>query len=334
MKLFATCFFLVYIFSPVFTIAQLQDPDYINLVTSDKSDDANKLIAILEKKYPNNGYVLMQKGYVQLMLENDVNNALITLSKAVVLLPDNDELLTTRGTAFFRKGLVDKAIPDQEKAISINPKKAMYYSKLGNYQFSQGNYETALATFLKGISVNPSTADIYWDAFATYYKLDRYDDALELFSKGLTDPQIDQHFLRCHWGKLLINFKKFNLATRQYELVFTSKEPHMFAEDYHNASVAHYKNGNPERANFFIDIAIKKEPYNTTYLTNRASYAMDAKDWATVIIMAERALAEDENHVLANMYMALGLKWGRNDLEKSAAYERKAKELDAKQTNK
>lgn len=332
MRLFSCLFFLSLIF-PKYSNAQLNDPNYKTLVNTNTVAEANRLIRELEKKYPDNGYVMMQKGYVQLMLENDVNSALITLSKAAALLPGNDELLTTRGTAFFRKGLLEKAIADQEKAISIQPKKGQYYSKLGNYQFSQGNFETALATFLKGLVVNPSHSDLYWDAFATYYKLNRYDDALELFSKGLTDPSIDQHFLRCNWGKLLINFKKYDLATRQFDLVYSSKEPHMYAEDYHNASIAHYKNGNLERAIFYIDIAITKDPFNTTYLTNRASYAMDAKDWVTVITMAERALAEDEDHVLANMYMAIGLKWGRNDLVKSAAYERKAKELDAKHNN-
>lgn len=314
--------------------AQLNDPLYAKLIETNDSKEAKPLIAELEKKYPDNGYVLMQKGYCELMLEDDVNASLITLSKAVQLLPGNDELLTTRAVAFFRKGLTNRAIADQEKAIELSPEKVVYYIKLGNYQFSKEKYELALATFLRGIQVNPATAEIYGDAFATYSVLKRFGEAEQLFYKGLEQKGIDTGFLRCYYGKLLMNFQRFDQAAQQFELAHQVEEPHMYAEDYNNAGVANYKAGNLDKAIFYSDIALKKRPYDVGYLLNRGSFAIEKKDWEMLISLSKRALEEDENNAIANMMMSIGLKWGRNDLEKSAAYEKRAHELEKSQQQK
>lgn len=312
--------------------AQQKDPDYIKLTGIDYErgdiDEAMRLLKILEQKYPENPYILTEKGGWQLYGEGDVNAALISLSKAVRLLPKDDNLLTLRGIAFYRKGLIEKAVADQEAAIAINPKPVMFYIKLGGYQYALKQYELALATFLKAVAVKPGAAEAYGDAFATYAALNKTEEPLRLFESGLKQQGMDIGFLRCYYGDYLMRMKRFEESAAQYQMAYDMPEPHLYAKDYHNAGLVYYKIGNLQKAIFFLDIALKKSPKDVIFLVNRANMAMDAKDWDSVIALSARALAVDENNALANMYMAIGLKWGPKNLEKSAKYERKASELD------
>lgn len=314
------------------TLAQQKDPEYIKLIGIDYErgdmDEAMHLLGILEQRYPNNPYILTERGAWQLYGEDNVNAALISLSEAVRMLPEDDNLLTLRGIAFSRKGFIEKAIADQEAAIAINPKPVMFYIKLGGYQYALQQYELALAAFLKAVAVNPGAAEAYGDAFAAYAALDKSDEPAKLFEKGLIQPGMDIGFLRCYYGDYLMRMERFAESAAQYQTAYDMPEPHLYAKDYHNAGLAYYKTGNLQKGIFFLDIALKKSPEDVIFLVNRANMAMDAQDWNSLISLSARALAIEETNALANMLMAIGMKWGPKDLEKSAKYERRANELD------
>lgn len=316
-----------------FFYAQENDADYRKLLEIDYYQDdmteAYRLLAVLEKKYPENGYILAEKGAWQMFGENDLNLALITLSKAAKLLPENDNILTLRSTAFYRKGLLQKAVEDQKAAIAINPKPIQFYIKLGGYYYEMKDYQTALDTFLQGVEKNPSQAEIYGEAFAAYAMLSDTNGASRLFDKGLREKNIDAGFLRCYYGNFFMRLKMYREASEQYQIAYNVPEPHMYGEDYNNAAISFMKIGQLDKAMSFINLAVKKEPKVADYLNNKADIAMTMKDYETVIDAASKAIAVDEKNALAHMYMAIGYKWGRNDQQKADYYESKAKSLDS-----
>lgn len=312
--------------------AQTEDPDYIQLTQiayeNGDMEKAYQLLGVLEQKYPDNAYIQTERGGWQLYREGDINAALATLSKAVKTLPDDANLLTLRGVAFYRKGLVEKAIEDQEAAIAISPEPIMFYINLGNYYYALEQYGQALAVFLKGVELQPAEAETYSHAFAAYAKLNNAAAAKRLFDSGLSQAGIDIGFLRCYYGNFLMRIQQFDEAAQQYQAAYDMPEPHMYAEDYHNAAISYMKIGQLDTAIGFIDIAIFYDPHEVVYLTNKADMAMNKEDWDTVIESAAKAIELDDQNALAHMYMAIGLKWGPQDLEKSAWYEAKAKELN------
>ena len=204
--------------------AQLKDPEFIQLtqiayISGDK-DEAYQLLTILEKKYPDNGYILSERGGWQLYRENDINTALITLSKAIKLIPNHDVSLTLRGIAFNLKGFIEKAIEDQKAAIAINPEPIMYHLYLGRYQFTLAQYDEAITTFMIAIDMEPAAAEIYEDAFATYAKLNQPQAAKQLFEKGLLVGHMDIGFLRCYYGNFLMRLQQFDSAAKQYQMAY------------------------------------------------------------------------------------------------------------------
>lgn len=328
------CFLIVaFTFTGISTLlSQQKDPDYIKLTkisyTNGEISEAYRLLAILEKKYPENGYILAERGGWQLYGDNDVNTALVTLSKAIKLLPKDDNILTLRGIAFYRKGLVEKAVEDQKAALLINPDPIQYYIKLGGYHYALGDYDSALSVFLKGVEKHPSQAEIYGEAFSAYAKLNNAYGAKELFNKGILVKNMDTGFLRCYLGNFYMRIQLYKEASELYQLAYDVPEPHMYAEDYNNAAISFMKIGNLNKALSFINIACEKDPSKPEYFTNKADIAMNLKDYETVIASASKAISADENNALAHMYMAIGYKWGRNDIAKAEWYENKAKSLN------
>lgn len=313
--------------------AQQKDPDYIKLTkisyTTGDIDEAYRLLTILEKKYPENPFVLAERGGWQMYGDNDVNAALVTLSKAIRLLPDDANILTLRGIAFYSKGLVEKAVEDQKAALQINPEPIQFYIKLGGYHYALGDYDAALSVFLKGVEKHPSQAEIYKEAFAAYAKLNNVDSAKDLFDRGITEKNIDTGFLHCYYGNFFMRMQMYKEASEQYQLAYNVPEPHMYADDYNSAAISFMKIGNLNKALSFISIACEKDPLKPEYFTNKADIAMNLKDYETVISSAAKAIAVDENNALAHMYMAIGYKWGRNDAAKAEWYENRASALDA-----
>lgn len=313
--------------------AQQKDPDYIKLTkisyTTGDIDEAYRLLSILEKKYPENPYILAERGGWQMYGDNDVNAALVTLSKAIKLLPNDDNILTLRGIAFYRKGLVEKAVEDQKAALQINPEPIQFYIKLGGYHYALGDYDAALSVFLKGVEKHPSQAEIYKEAFAAYAKLNNVDSAKDLFDRGITEKNIDTGFLHCYYGDFFMRMQMYKEASEQYQLAYNVPEPHMYADDYNSAAISFMKIGNLNKALSFISIACEKDPSKPEYFTNKADIAMNLKEYEVVISSAANAIAVDENNALAHMYMAIGYKWGRNDTAKAEWYENKANALEA-----
>lgn len=313
--------------------AQQKDSDYIKLTkisyTTGDINEAYRLLAILEKKYPENGYILAERGGWQMYGDDDVNGALVTLSRAIKLLPNDGNILTLRGIAFYRKGLVEKAVEDQKAALLINPEPIQFYIKLGGYHYALGDYDAALSVFLKGVEKHPSQAEMYKEAFAAYAKLNNVYGATDLFNRGILVKNMDTGFLRCHFGNFYMRMQMYKEASEQYQLAYDVPEPHMYADDYNSAAISFMKIGNLNKALSFINIACEKDPSKPEYFTNKADIAMNLKDYETVISSATKAIAADENNALAHMYMAIGYKWGRNDTAKAEWYENKANALDA-----
>lgn len=332
--IFTKTYFLLLLFCLTLSTvnAQEKDPDYVKLLKIDylKGDinEANRLLQILEKKYPNNGYVLAEKGGWQMYGDEDINAALVTLSQAMTLLPKNDNILTLRGIAFYRKGLIEKAVEDQKAALAINPAPIQYYIKLGGYYYALGDYNSALSVFLKGVDTHPSEAEIYGEAFAAYAKLNDLSGAKQLFGKGILQKNMDTGFLRCYFGNFYMKIQKYKEASEQYQLAYDVPEPHMYADDYNSAGISFMKIGQLDKSLFFLSLACAKDPSKPEYFTNKADVAMNLKDYETVISSATKAIEADENNALAHMYMAIGYKWGRNDSAKAVWYENRAKQLD------
>lgn len=334
MKLIVTKLFCIAAFISVLNIlkAQLKDPIYLKLTSinyyNGESKEANRILAVLDKKYPDNTHILAEKGAWKYFGDDNVNEALSLLSKAIQLSPKNDRAYYLRGIMFYKKGLLEKAIEDETKAMEINPDPINYYIELGGYHYMNKNYEVALSVFLKGLDRHPAEVEMYIEVFAAYAALNKTAETTQLFNIGLAKEGMDKVALRSSYANFFMRISDFKNSAAQYQILSDESESQMTADDLNSAAISFIKLKNYQKALSFIDKAIAKKE-DTYYYTNRADIAFQLYNYELSVSSATKAIELNPNNPLPYMYLAAAYKWGYKDLEKSAFYEKKAHEIDA-----
>jgi Tfp pilus assembly protein PilF len=96
-----------------------------------------------------------------------------------------------RGSAFYKKGLTDKAIEDFDRAISLDPSYYEAYNNRGTAFLKLGLFDKAIADFDKTISMNPGHAAPYVNRGKAYFLMGWYVRAEEDFNMAIS---IDQDY--------------------------------------------------------------------------------------------------------------------------------------------
>eukprot|EP00795_Rhopilema_esculentum_P010263 gene10263-18957_t len=126
-------------------------------------------------------------------LENeDFINALSYLNKAVVLDPENCDLYTERGEAYFQISDFQSAILNYKQACILQPDCERYFSRLafmyylkGQTFFDEENYEDALECFSKAIELQPNFLGFHTRSIACLAALQRHGECLALVNKRI-----------------------------------------------------------------------------------------------------------------------------------------------------
>jgi tetratricopeptide (TPR) repeat protein len=112
------------------------------------------------------------------------DKAIEDYDRAIALDPSYYEAYNNRGTAFLKAGLFDKAIADFDRTISINPEHAAPYVNRGRAYFLLGKYAGAEEDFNKAISLNKNYAVVYFNRGILYYRLGNRERAVADFRKA------------------------------------------------------------------------------------------------------------------------------------------------------
>jgi tetratricopeptide (TPR) repeat protein len=106
-----------------------------------------------------------------------------TLKSQLFDSPDNLELLSALGDAYFESQRYIEAIGIYEKAIKIDPKSADSFNDLALSQFYTGNNEAALASATKAVEADPVYKHGWLTKGFILMTLGRLDEAAESLEK-------------------------------------------------------------------------------------------------------------------------------------------------------
>lgn len=176
------------------------------------------------------------------------------------------EAVKLEGNAFYKAKNFDKAIEKYSEAISINPAEMIYYSNLAAVYMEMGDFDTAIEQCDKGIEIRydgpydySKLAKVMARKAACLGKKGQFDEAISLYKSALVED--NQYAIKD--------------ACKKLEQVKKEQE----AKDYINPSlgVEHKEKGNalfkegkfPDAIKEF-DEALRRDPTNHTYYTNRS----------------------------------------------------------------
>lgn len=148
-----------------------------------------KAVSIDEKYAP--AYNLLGYAYSD---KNDFANAENAFKKYISLMPDNPNPYDSYAELLLKNGRYDESIQQYEKALSIDPQ---FYSSLegiGNNYLFQGNYEKARENYKsiynKAESANWKLASLY-DQAAAFVRERKFDDAVKVLDERASLAQTE-----------------------------------------------------------------------------------------------------------------------------------------------
>ena len=283
----------------------------------------------LEKKFPNDAQVLCLRGLYQFR-DSDPNGALMSFSKAIKTNPKLAFAYACRSQVFAQKQLIEKAIGDISQAISLEPKNAEWVNLRAGFYYLLQKLDLGLEDKKTLIKLEPNQIMNYFDAATFAKELDNNTNADIYFDQAYANKNIQKYITDVLFAKFLLRFRRFEEAKTKYESALLTNEKDFGNEDLHDVGIVFYKLKNYEKAIIFIKKAIALNRNDANYFVNLASVYLDKKEYQNVKQTAEMALKVDSNNSMANMFMAIGLKYTGNETL-AIQYEEKAKQLDKNQ---
>jgi len=111
-------------------------------------------------------------------LQEDEEKRLADYARAIELMPDETEALSTRARFYLSRGRPEEALADLEAALKLEQDDADLYELRGMVLFVKGDYEQSLSSFDRAIELSPDDAGLYINRARAHYLNDETDKAL------------------------------------------------------------------------------------------------------------------------------------------------------------
>jgi tetratricopeptide (TPR) repeat protein len=323
---------LLLIFFSVCSFAQISKPDFeaaMQLLQGNNPEKALANLESLEKKFPTDAQVIFLRGFYQFR-DGNQNGAMMSFSNAIKTNPKFAFAYGGRAQLFAAKGMLDRAISDISEAIKLEPNNADYVSTRAGFYNETKQFALGLEDMKTKIKLDPNNIMGYFDAAVFAKSMDINYKSDDFFNQAYATKGIPKFVTDVLFGKYLLKFGRFEEAKTKYEAALVTNEKDFGDEDFNDVAIVYYKLKNYDKAIAYSNKAIAMMPSNVGFYLNLASTYTDLKNWQKVKETAQSALAVDDNSAMANMYMAIGLKYTGNTSQ-ALEYEAKAKRLDAEQ---
>jgi Flp pilus assembly protein TadD len=126
----------------------------------------------------------------ELSLSGEFEEAVAEYEQALEIEPENVDLMSNLGVAYYNLGQLDKAIDQYSRAIEIAPNDADIRSNLAaayvqEYQTSGAldQLGRALQEYQKAVQLEPTLAQAFFGLGVVYALLSRNDDAIQAFEE-------------------------------------------------------------------------------------------------------------------------------------------------------
>ena len=116
----------------------------------------------------------------------DPHKAILYLSNAIKIQPNDAEMYYNRGVAYENLGQYQPAIKDYNQAISLKPAYSEAFYNRGTLYSEIGQYRQAIEDFNQAISLQPHDAEAYHGRGFAYDKLGQYQQAIEDYNKAIS----------------------------------------------------------------------------------------------------------------------------------------------------
>ncbi len=218
------------------------------------------------------------------------------------------------------------SMSEEEKAEELHKKEAEEIKSKGNDEFKKGKFAEALSFYQSALAKYPKEHTYYLNCAACYHEMKNFDKVIEECQKVLDNTMDFQkkskalgrmgfayqekndltNAIKCFESSLL-EFKdqRIKEALRNAEQIKKKNEAEAYinpekAEEANNEANAFYKNHDFVKALASYTEAVKRNPKNSKYYSNRAACYIKLMSFQDALNDCEQALSIDENFLRAH----------------------------------
>ncbi|MFA6216677.1 MAG: tetratricopeptide repeat protein [Candidatus Omnitrophota bacterium] len=149
-----------------------------------------KVLRDFEEGTINKDFTLLFFKGIDLLVQNQPQQAITELQKALLIKQDYVRIYNILGMAYASSGNSEQALTHFKKALQINPSYTDAIYNLASYYASLENYQQALECYQIIIALDPDSADAYANIAAAYAALDQYPQGIAYYQKLIAlNPQ-------------------------------------------------------------------------------------------------------------------------------------------------
>lgn len=193
-----------------------------NLVIERKFDEAKALLLEKQKQYSENPEILHQLGFIY-MQQNQIQEALDVLKKAIKLAPDSAIIMNHLGTIYRVMEDFDEAENCYKKALELQPNYAEAHNNYGLLFYARQMYKQAEEQYTLALKAKPHFVNVLFNLALT---LKAQNDIEGAIGSLLAIFEVQPEHLKAHFlmGTLLIQKKLFEDAEEHFQEVL-KREP-------------------------------------------------------------------------------------------------------------
>ena len=285
--------------------------------------------------------------------ENDeIDNAIINLSKAIELNPGYVDAYYFRGLVYIIEEDYDKGIADFEKVVELDPEhtdakvaRIKAYSDRGLVYFLEEDYDKSIADFDRAIELAPDHFDAYYRRGLAFVAKEDYDSAISNFDRDieLNPDYPDTYYSR---GNIYLDKDDYDRAIADFDKAIEIDPDYadvkaLAAYAYLLRGIGYTGEGDLDRAIADYEKAVELEPEYAdarreaayAYLRRGIGYAEEG-DLDRAIADYEKAVElepeyADARREAAYAYLRRGIVYtGEGDLDRAIADYERAVELE------
>jgi len=221
--------------------------------------DTVKASPLSSTAYCNLGFALGERG--------QLDEAIISLQKALELNPNYDVAHNDLGLSLLKKGRPDEATAHFLRALEINPNYASARCNLGSDFLRQGQVGQAIAEFQTALKLAPNYAEAHYNLGTALLREGQLDQAISEFQRTL---EIDPRHAKAHnnLGNALNRAARTDEAFVQFQKAVES-DPAL-AEAHYNLGNAFVKRGQLDGAITQFQAAVRLNPQDANAQNNLA----------------------------------------------------------------
>ena len=236
----------------------------------DKSSDHPVTAATEEQVDPD---ALARRGEAS-AARHDFEHALLDLSKAVELRPDEPEYLFQRAMIYRQNGQADLAAADLDRTLTLNQNFLRAYMPRAEIRLYQKNVEGAIADLDTADRLAPKQADLRFVLAEGYEAVNRLPRAIAQYDLWIQNHPVDSKMpialgARCRDSAFANEDLAGGLADCNRALSIADKKNPNYGRLFENRGLLELRQANYERAVADFDAALKTMPKNAFALYGR-----------------------------------------------------------------